>query len=513
MKSQRIVIPTISVLAFGFASIAATQQQYPPTDLIKADLAKKDYVQLRVDIGVGAPGALDRIRAILIARKIARSFSTKAIAQMGESASESIQNGGNALSSASTSVISKSLSSVLGIAEESGAISSSTSGTTTTLTANIPQIANYLVPGSSRCYIISDHCALTSLLIRGASASVSLNSTTKSSTPSLSDLSATALAGLTGVQNPTFNNFTFQESLHGRKRQGTSQTAFQNALEKIPDAKKSALLTGYLNALDPITDPSKGSPALVSQYNSALTTCVTNIKNASNDDRSIEQAEGDCVNSFVDIVQSIPGVDDKLTQSTQAEQAYNVARDAALTALFYNSTFSLEYDLTNNANQPMVSTFKGVYGYQHQFKKGLLQTTANGSMTMYNSLEGSTESRARSAQGALQFDYEPDSSLKIQPAFSLGYYFQYMNANGLINLPSTDFAPGTTIPLSSSASVLLNTTGPIHIDQGKVTLSIKGTNINIPIAITGASRTDLVKANRVSGNFGICYDFSSLFSR
>jgi hypothetical protein len=88
-----------------------------------------------------------------------------------------------------------------------------------------------------------------------------------------------------------------------------------------------------------------------------------------------------------------------------------------------------------------------------------------------------------------------------------------MVANGLINLPSTAFAPGTTIALPSNASVLLNTTGPIHIGQGKITLSIKGTNIKIPLAITGASRTDLIKANRVSGNFGISYDFSSLVSK
>jgi hypothetical protein len=88
-----------------------------------------------------------------------------------------------------------------------------------------------------------------------------------------------------------------------------------------------------------------------------------------------------------------------------------------------------------------------------------------------------------------------------------------MVANGLIVLPSTALAPGTAIGLPSGASTLLNTTGPIHIGQGKIMLSVKNTNFKIPIAITGASRTDLIKADRVSGNFGISYDFSSLFSK
>jgi hypothetical protein len=79
-------------------------------------------------------------------------------------------------------------------------------------------------------------------------------------------------------------------------------------------------------------------------------------------------------------------------------------------------------------------------------------------------------------------------------------------------LPSTELAPGTAIPLPSGASQLLNTTGPIHIGQGKVTLSIKGTNVSIPLALTFSNRTDLIKASKVGGNFGITFDASSLFA-
>jgi hypothetical protein len=450
---------------------------------------------------VGDRDALDEIGRRLIKRTLTPTLSTQRYVQIGESASQSIQNGGTTFSSASTSLVTKAMSSILGIAEEAGAISSSSSGSATTLTANIPQFFNYVVSPSKPCYVISDSCSITSTLIRGASASVSLN-TSKSSTPSGTNLSAAALAGISGVQNPVFSSFTFQENLHGRKNKNITQSAFQTALDKIAEAKVEALINPYQE----IQKEFNNSPAYVTR----LTTCVRSLQQADAVGDNIKRLVNACVDSFVDVAQAIPQINDQLTKFVQAEIAYDMARDAALTTLFYNTTFSLEYDLTNNLNQPTQSTIKVIYGYQS--KSGKLQTTANGSASLYNSLQSSSESRVRSAQGAVQFDYKPTTKPKLQAAWSAGYYFQYMVANGLIDLPSTSFAPGTTIPLPSNASVLLNTTGPIHIGQGKVTLTIKGTNISIPLAVTAASRTDLIKANKVSGNFGISYDLSSLFS-
>jgi len=496
--------------------ILAMAQEYPPSvATIQDDLARGDDIKLRTDIEIGAPGSPDEIAKRLLARQLL---------QIGESASQSIQNGASPAASASTSLVTKSMSSILGLAQEAGAITTSTSGSTTTLTANVQQLFNYLGPDRTRCYVISPTCPFGSQLIRGASVSVSLNSLANSGTSSSSNLTSAALSGLTGVQNPVFNNFTFQENLHGRKKTDITQERFKAAIDEIEGDKKAALINAFLALVDPISDTSKGNAALTAKYVGALGECVTNLKGTRGDAQQVAKVEQDCVNSFADIVQQIPGVDGLLTNFMQAEAAYNTVRDLALTKLFYDSTFALEYDLTNNAKQPLLSTFKVVYGYQHQFHHpgpkpgtvipgGMLQTTLNGSATLYNSLQGSSEPRVRSAQGSAQVDYTPSTSGKIQAMFSAGYYFQYMIANGLINLPSTDFVPGTVIPLPSNASVLLNTTGPINIGQGKLTLSIKGTSIKIPLAVTGASRTDLIKANRVGGNFGISYDFASLFKK
>jgi hypothetical protein len=480
-----------------------SSQTYPNSNdpvFLSTPTQRSDH-DLNLVVGVGAPGSLDEISLKLIKRTLTPTLSAQQFVQIGESATQNIQNGGNSFSSAGTSLVTKAMSSILGVAEEAGAISSSSSGSATTLTANIPQFFTYMEPPDQRCYVISDKCSFGGALIRGASASVSLN-TSKSSTPSGTNLSTAAFAGISGTQNPVFNGFTFQENFHGRKNTGITQKDFQSAIDKVADAKK----TDLLNAFQAIEKDFIGSDA----YKKQLAACVKSLQQPDAVGDHIKQLLDNCVNSFADVAQGMSKINSQLTKYAQAEVAYDIARDAALTTLFYASTFSIEYSLTNNLNQPTQSTFKGVYGYQS--KSGVLQTTANGSATLYNSLEGSSESRLRSAQGAVQLDYKPDTKSKLQEAWSAGYYFQYMVANGLINLPSTAFAPGTTISLPSNASVLLNTTGPISIGQGKVTLTIKGTNVSIPLAITGASRTDLIKANKVSGNFGISYDFSSLFA-
>jgi len=57
--------------------------------------------------------------------------------------------------------------------------------------------------------------------------------------------------------------------------------------------------------------------------------------------------------------------------------------------------------------------------------------------------------------------------------------------------------------------VLLAEKGHIGIVQAKVTCSVKGSPVKIPIALTWANRTELIKANEVRGNVGILLDMDS----
>jgi len=426
--------------------------------------------------------------------------------QIGESASQSIGNGASPLSSAASSAVTKAVSSILGIAQEAGAVSSSTSGSTTTLTASIARIAQLLDANMPPCYVVSNKCSPWSAVAQGASFSASFN-TSASTMPNSSGLSDAALQALTGSQHPAFSGLSFQQSFHGRKTQNITQQSFDSTLETIAKDKATATL-GEIS--QKIRTSFRQSLPLSGDLPKPMKDCLAPLENGSVSDQDLDAPVDHCIDVLASLAASIDGMSDLLVQFARANTAYSTVREAALTTLFYKSNFSIEYDLTNNLNQPMTSTFKSIYGYQS--KSGSLQTTANGSVTLYNSLQGSSESRIRSAQAAVQFDYCPATKPALQAVYSAAYYFQYMVANGLIDLPSTAFAPGTTIPLPNNASVLLNTKGPIHIGQGKITLKLKGSNVSIPLALTMASRTDLIKANRVSGNFGISYDFSSLLT-
>lgn len=216
-------------------------------------------------------------------------------------------------------------------------------------------------------------------------------------------------------------------------------------------------------------------------------------------------ATGDQVNAILadalielaNIVKGSTTVLKALQQYTSASAVYFAARDTALSTILYGTTFSLEYDGNRPANQVPQSTAKFILGSRLDTKSGnIVQLTGNASVTLYNGLQGSSVGRVRSAQAAFEADYPVTKTTdKLQIDADGGYYFQYMAANGLLSLPASALAPGTTIPLPGNASVLLNTKGPIHIGQGKITFSIKGTSIKVPLAITVASRTDLIKAS------------------
>jgi hypothetical protein len=70
--------------------------------------------------------------------------------------------------------------------------------------------------------------------------------------------------------------------------------------------------------------------------------------------------------------------------------------------------------------------------------------------------------------------------------------------------------PGTSITLPQNAQVLLGTKGTTGIAQGKITLKMGNSGVRIPIAVTWASRTELINATDVRGNIGITYDLDSL---
>ena len=192
----------------------------------------------------------------------------------------------------------------------------------------------------------------------------------------------------------------------------------------------------------------------------------------------------------------------------QALTTYLGNRDKLLADFVNPITYSVEVDNDRPTNQPSQTSAKFIVSaHPNDF-----QLTANFTIQWYDHLLRSNVNRIRDAQGAVQFDKQFAKDAAISPVLSAGYYYQYMVDKGLLTLPSTALAPGTSIPLPSNASELLNTTGSIHLGQAKVTFKTKN-GISFPLALTFSNRTDLIKATDVRGNFGITYDLSSLISK
>jgi hypothetical protein len=469
--------------------------------------------ELKLALGVGRPCNLPLVQAYVVAHP--PQFSEAQLEQMAQSlltyvqqARQDKQIGASDNSVGTTSLVSKGVGALVGVALESGSIQRTTSGNVATVTLNSAQAANFLSAGAVKpCAVIESNCSFGRKLLSGLTVMTTYD-VAQANTSTNSTAAQAALASLVGSNAPAFTGVSARADFHARKK-----------IAQLTDLTKTYQSSNYLS--------------VTATYASAFNELIVSIDSNPEYQKAIEGAIDDLTNTAVN--DTDPKVDVILTnleiaiakiinesapttaafQSyASAENAYRGARDTALEAVLNKWTVSLQYDYNRLANQPGQSDFKSIYSYRRDTGDDkVLQVTANASATIYDTLLGSTTSRFRSAQAAFQLDYTATSTAsKVQAAVSGGYYFQYMVAKSLLTLPSTDLAPGTSIPLPGNASELLNTTGPIHIGQGKITLSMKNSNISIPLALTFSNRTDLIKASKVGGNFGITYDFSSLFA-
>jgi hypothetical protein len=468
---------------------------------------------LKLALGVNRPCNLPLVQQYVVAHP--PQFSEAQLDQMAQNLLTYVQQvrqdkqlGASDNSVGTTSLVSKGVGAIVGVALESGSIQRTTSGNVATVTLNSGQAADFLSAGAIKpCAVIESNCSFGRKLLSGLTV-VTTYDVAQANTSTNGSAAQTALASLVGGNAPAFTGVSVRTDFHARKK----NVELANLVNTYQSSSYLSATAAYASAFNDLVAPIDSNP----DYQKAISDAVGDLMNTTTFDTDAKVNE-----ILLNLKIAIANIINKNAPTTaafqtyaSAENAYRGARDTALEAVLNKWTVSFQYDYNRLANQPDQSNFRAIYSYRRDAANDkILQVTANAGATIYDNLLGSMTSRLRSAQAAFQLDYTATSTAsKVQAAVSGGYYFQYMVANGLLTLPSTDLAPGTSIPLPGNASELLNTTGPIHVGQGKVTLSIKGTNISIPLALTFSNRTDLIKASKVGGNFGISYDFSSLFT-
>lgn len=160
---------------------------------------------------------------------------------------------------------------------------------------------------------------------------------------------------------------------------------------------------------------------------------------------------------------------------------------------------TFEYTNTRQVNAPNLSNFRVI------IEKGMERGrdfTFNGSATIYDKLPvGMNVSRLRDFQIAAQFDQQLGEIQGIgKPVLSFSYQFKRQ--------PNDVMMEG-----AMGMMMMPQTSGNIHIGQFKVTFPAKGTGVKIPISVTFANRSELIKESFVRGNVGLTFDFNTLFAK
>jgi hypothetical protein len=129
---------------------------------------------------------------------------------------------------------------------------------------------------------------------------------------------------------------------------------------------------------------------------------------------------------------------------------------------------------------------------------GTVDITGNVSVTLFDIIPAGASGAVRDIQASGQIDFKLGSATTTG-AFTLSFAGKYQN-----QLENS---------FNDAGIMILNTTGTTAIGQAKLTIPIRGTGLRIPVSITVANRTELVKENVIRGNIGVTYDLDSVFAR
>jgi hypothetical protein len=472
--------------------------------------------------------ALDISHGSNVSKLLFFTIGYKKFVQEAESARMDKQTGATSSSQGSTSIVSKGVAAqVLSLATEEGALTRTDSKTTSTFQVNALGGAR-LVTGADEfpyCAVYDYHCeSPAARFLRGLSTGVSFYTAPSSNNSASSSSGSTNNANALDASTRNIAGWTIRYDFHVRRDTKDMISGYQKAFG-TQYTSAGADGAAFLLAIQKITDPLVLPPSLKFDCTkkpidpaTAQFYCAYIFWQNTYANQLLTAQEGDYGRILIEAVTKLAELAKQADPSFETDSqnlmskmtTYFGNRDALLSNYINKVTYSIEYDESRPNNEPTQSTAKFILSA----RPSTFQLTANASLEWYDQTLKSNVSRLRDAQVALQFDKKFGTAKSlVSPDLSAGYYFQYMVDKALLTLPSTALAPGTSIPLPGNASELLNTTGPIHLGQVKVTFSIRNTGINFPIALTFSNRTDLIKATDVRGNFGITYDLDSLFTK
>lgn len=134
--------------------------------------------------------------------------------------------------------------------------------------------------------------------------------------------------------------------------------------------------------------------------------------------------------------------------------------------------------------------------------------TLNGALTIHNSRPSSLFAPRLLTDGKFNRlrDFQFAGQIDLPLVEGTNFLDLTLSAGGRFQRLASD-------AFSEAALLVPQTRGNLGIGLVKLTFSVPGTDIEIPIAFSYASRTELDRGGEARANFGFTYNFDSLFTR
>lgn len=437
--------------------------------------------------------------------------------------------GANSNASGTASLVSKAGSAeLLSFALDTGAVTQSVNGTTSTLSTNADQIFRLVTKSDPDCIV---NCKSLGNSLDWFEDNV-LNRTTVSGSLSLSQQSSSTTA-TSGQASGTTPTQVSQASIPTGVGKLSGITARYEVLNKF-DPRSAAFKTAWAKQVPSLatqvktigTDTDAVSKVLSAhepfesdnmtadqkaKRDSLVPKMLDSLGQAAAEDPSGQKLVSAFESFWSQFVTSDVTNDSTLAAAvSKVMQDRGIYRQAWLNALqgAVGNLFTLEYDYNHPANQPETHDFKLIYARNF---KTMGMVTFNGSASIYGTIPaGAKYGSLHYGQVSAEYDQTLSGNGKsLQTQISLAGYWQYQPHPSILNIPAGTVAPGTDIPLPNGTQEFVGTAGSLWVTQAKLTIKGAG-GLNIPIGVSWSNKTDLLQGSKVGGQVGISYNFSSL---
>jgi len=462
------------------------------------------------------------------------------------------QSGSSSSTAGSTDLISKNFTSrLLSVADQYGALTSSTSGQTTTISGSLDQLFTAIegvskgeftecavrtVPGAG-CV----NSGLISFLGRVSySTSLDLNqpSTITGTATGTAQGGAQQVTGTQGGNSFALSQFTAKFYIWAQQptKQDLANALKQSSYDDTPALTARNKLVAIQTASDEsgawktwlknVADPDVAGNLLTSPDADIQADLAAKIKSLI-DTLAPGSSDPDPAKAAA---ARKPLIQAALAYSGSLASIAKEERTLFDSAAWSKPILTFEYDYNTPSNQPTNSTYRLVLGKsltncKTQNPPGSSQAncspswkiTANAAGSFYNSTPSTSipgSRLLRDLQAGIEADRDPQKlgSSSLTAALTAAYYFQDQTSPAILNVtPSSPISGVSFTGLSSNATQVFTQKGKIHVGQLKITLGSSTSGWKFPIAITGSNRSELITKSTIGAQVGISYDLDSLF--